>query len=209
MVEQEFADLYPLTDEALVEYLPALDCRECGFSSCAAFAEALFNREAKGSQCPELNPRVASIIDTVVAFPMPVIPYNCMMESFPAGVIKIGEPEEDAPVLVTGNFQETVRLLESLLKACSISAFLIMSDTKGYSIDNAIVEKRFTPFEILKVLTETEIGSLTNHRNLVIPGLARHLSSQIRQTTSWQVEVGPVSGFELPLFLVTEGLIPT
>jgi CO dehydrogenase/acetyl-CoA synthase gamma subunit (corrinoid Fe-S protein) len=56
------------------------------------------------------------------------------------------------------------------------------------------------------VITETEVGSLTNHRNLVIPGLAKHLAGQIKQTTGWQMAVGPVSGVELPLFLVTEGL---
>jgi CO dehydrogenase/acetyl-CoA synthase gamma subunit (corrinoid Fe-S protein) len=222
MIEQEFADLYPLTAENLVEYLPTLDCRECGFPSCQAFAGALLGRRTEaaakgpdrmggsvtGRACPELDEGIAAIIDALAAFQLPRLPYNCMMESFPPGLIRMGDPEPTSPVLITGNFQETVRLLESIFHACAMPAFLVMSDTRGYSIDNAIVEKRFTPFEILKVITETEIGSLTSHRNLVIPGLARHLASQIKQATSWRVEVGPVSGMELPLFLVTEGIAP-
>ena len=80
-----------------------------------------------------------------------------------------------------------------------------MSDTKGYSVDNAIEEKRFTPFEILKTINETEIGSSVTHRNLIIPGLARHIAGQIKHVTGWEVIVGPVSGFELPLFLYREG----
>ena len=209
MIEQEYADLYPLTEENLTEYLPDLDCRECGLPSCVAFAEALMGGEAKGGQCPELDARVASLIDILLAFELPKMPYNVMMESFPPGLIRVGNPDDTAPVLITGNFQETLRLLERIMNACTIQAFLLMSDTKGYSVDNAIVEKRFTPFEIAKVITESEIGSLTSHRNLVIPGLARHLASQIKQTTGWQVTIGPVSGVELPLFLVTEELTAT
>lgn len=206
MIEQEFADLYPLTEENLVEYLPDIDCRECGFSSCLAFAEALIGANAKSGQCPELDTGTAAIIDRLMEFDLPAIPYNVMMESFPPGLIRIGEPAGSSPVLVTGNFQETVRLLENILDVCGMSAFLLMSDTKGYSVDNAIEEKRFSPFEILKVTTETEVGSLVSHRNLIIPGLARHLAGQIKQTTAWQVAVGPVSGLELPLFLLKEGL---
>jgi CO dehydrogenase/acetyl-CoA synthase gamma subunit (corrinoid Fe-S protein) len=104
-----------------------------------------------------------------------------MMESFPPGLTRVGEPSETSPVLVTGNFQETARLLETILNTCGTPAFLLMSDTKGYSVDNAIEEKRFSP---------------------IIPGLARHLAGQIKQTTGWEVAVGPVSGLELPLFLV-------
>jgi CO dehydrogenase/acetyl-CoA synthase gamma subunit (corrinoid Fe-S protein) len=209
MIEQEYADLYPLTEESLAEYLPALDCRECGFSSCLAFAEALIGGNAKSGQCPELDRGVAAMIDKLIAFQPPKLPYNVMMERFCPGLIRVGDPEDSDPVLVTGNFQETARLLENILNTCEIRAFLLLSDTKGYSVDNAIVEKRFTPFEILKAITQTEVGSFTSHRKLVIPGLARHLAGQIKQVTSWQVEVGPVSGFELPLFLVAEGLART
>ncbi len=206
MIEQEFADLYPLTEENLVEYLPDIDCRSCGYSSCLEFAEALVGHKVKIDQCPEIDPRLAAPIGTLMKFDLPSIPYNVMMESFSPGLLRVGAPDTSSPVLITGNFKETARLLESILTACETSAFLIMSDTKGYSLDNAVVEKRFSSFEILKVVTETEVGSFVSHRSLVIPGLARHLASQIKQTTGWQVSVGPVSGFELPLFLLKEGL---
>jgi CO dehydrogenase/acetyl-CoA synthase gamma subunit (corrinoid Fe-S protein) len=81
-----------------------------------------------------------------------------------------------------------------------------MSDTKGSSVDNAIEEKRFTPFEIMRGITEMEVGSYVTHRNLMIQGLAHHLASQIRQDTGWSVVSGPVSGLEIPVFLMREGL---
>jgi len=206
VVEQEFAEIYPLTEENLLEYLPDIDCRDCGFSSCPAFAEALIGKQTKAKQCTELDSLTARILDALLDLDLPPMPYNIMMESFPPGVIRIGEPNESSPVMVTCNFQETVRLLEKILNACMVSAYLVMSDTKGYSVDNAIEEKRFTPFEILKAINESEIGSSVSHRNLVIPGLARHIASQIKQTTGWEVIVGPVSGLEIPLFLKKEEL---
>jgi len=206
VVEQEYADLYPLTAENMLEYLPDIDCRDCGYSSCPAFAEALITKEASAKQCPELDRVTQRILDGLLGLDLPPLPYNVMMESFPPGVIRIGEPNESSPVMVTCNFQETVRLLEKILNACTVHAYLVISDTKGYSVDNAIEEKRFTPFEILKAINESEIGSSVTHRNLIIPGLARHITSQIKQATGWDVIVGPVSGFEIPLFVKKEGL---
>jgi CO dehydrogenase/acetyl-CoA synthase gamma subunit (corrinoid Fe-S protein) len=206
VVEQEFAELYPLTEENLMEYLSDIDCGDCGFSSCVAFAEALIGRNAKSAQCSELDPRMASILDTLLEFDLPVIPYNVMMENFDPGLIKINNPGESSPVMVTCNFHETVDLLEKILTISGVKSVLLMSDTKGYSVDNAIEKKRFTPFEIMRVITETEVGSCVTHRNLMIPGLAKHMAGQIRQATGWNVVVGPVSGLEIPLFLVREGL---
>jgi CO dehydrogenase/acetyl-CoA synthase gamma subunit (corrinoid Fe-S protein) len=206
VVEQEFAEIYPLTEENLLDYIPDIDCRECGFPSCTAFAEALMSKQATAKQCTELDPLTQRIMDAILGLDFPPLPYNIMMENFPPGVIRIGTPNESSPVMVTCNFQETVRILEKILEACAVRGYLLMSDTKGYSVDNAIEEKRFAPFEILKAIDQSEVGSFVTHRNLIIPGLARHISSQIKQTTGWEVIVGPVSGFEIPLFLIKEEL---
>lgn len=206
VVEQEYADLYPLNDEILMEYFSDIDCGDCGSSSCVEFAEALISRQAKSTQCTELDPKMANMMDIVLSFELPVIPYNVMMESFEPGLIKVNDPDESSPVMVTCNFQETVELLQNIFTTTGVKAFLLMSDTKGYSVDNAIEEKRFSPFEIMKVITESEVGTFVTHRDLMIPGMAKHLATQVKQLTGWNVIVGPVSGFEIPLFLLREGL---
>jgi CO dehydrogenase/acetyl-CoA synthase gamma subunit (corrinoid Fe-S protein) len=205
-VEQEYADLYLLTVENVLEYVPDMDCGDCGFPSCVAFGEALVARDVKASRCTELDPIIIRMLDSLLELDIAPLPYNVMMESFPPAVIKLGEPDQSSPVMVTCNFQGTVQLLEKILGTCSVHGYLVMSDTKGYSVDNAIEEKRFTPFEILKAINESEVGACVTHRNLIIPGLARHLANQIKQTTGWDVVVGPVSGFEIPLFLKREDL---
>ena len=207
VIEQEFADIYPLTAESLLEYLPDVDCTECGYSSCQAFAEALITGNPATWRCPELADETASVLRALMKFAPRAIPFNVMMESLSPGVISVRAPDISSPVIVTGNFRETVRLLEDVLDSCGMNVFILASDTKGYSVDNAVVEKRFTPFEILKVITETQAGSLVSHRNLIIPGLARHLAGQIKQVTGWRVTAGPISGLELPLFLLKEGLM--
>jgi acetyl-CoA decarbonylase/synthase complex subunit gamma len=207
VIEQESADIYPLTVESLLEYLPDVDCTECGYSSCQAFAEALITGNPPDWWCPELAEETASVLRALMKFTPRAIPFNVMMESLSPGVIRVRAPDISSPVIATGNFRETVSLLENILDSCEMSVFILASDTKGYSVDNAVVEKRFTPFEILKVLTETQAGSLVSHSNLIIPGLAKHLAGQIKQVTGWQVTVGPVSGLELPLFLTKEALM--
>lgn len=206
VVEQEFAELYPLSDEILMEYLPDIDCGDCGSSSCVEFAEELISGKAESTQCTELESRMATMIDALVKFELPVIPYNVMMESFEPALIRVNNPDESSPVMVTCNFQETVKLLQDILTKSGVRAFLLMSDTKGYSVDNAVEERCFSPFQIVKVITESEVGSSVSHRDLMIPGLTKHLASQIKQVTGWNVIVGPVSGFEIPLFLMRDGL---
>jgi CO dehydrogenase/acetyl-CoA synthase gamma subunit (corrinoid Fe-S protein) len=203
-VGMEVADLYRLTEESLLPYLSDTDCEDCGHPSCVAFAEELLQGNAEARRCSQMNPRMAEIVDALLKFPVPTLPFNVMMETFPPGLVKFGSPEPSSPVLVTCNFQGTVRLLEQIAGVAEMSAYLVMSDTKGYSVDNAVVEKRFTPFEIARAINETEIGSMVSHRSLVIPGLAKHLASQIRMITGWEIVVGPVSGFEVPLFLLSE-----
>jgi len=205
VVEQEFADLYLLTEERLLPYLSDTDCGDCGYSCCIALAEALLARTAEAGRCSQLESRMAVVMDVLIRSEAPVLPYNVMMENFAPGLVRLGSPEPHSPVLVTCNFRETVRLLEQIANLASMDAFLLMSDTKGYSVDNAVVEKRFTPFEIVKVINETEIGSSVDHRRLLIPGLAGHLASQIKQITGWEIVVGPVSGFEIPLFVLKGG----
>ena len=204
MVEQKFVDIYPLTEERLLDYLPDIDCGDCGFSSCTAFAEALVESDAEPNRCPETDPLLVKVMESLLELEFPPMPYDVMMEKVDQGLFRIGRPQEDSPVLVTGNFVETIEILRGIMAACDVDAFLVAGDTKGYTIDNAVVEKRFTPFQILKALSDTEVGSLVSHRTLMIPGLARNLSAQISQFTNWQVIVGPLSGFEIPMFLLNE-----
>ena len=201
-IEQEYAELYPLEVEDLLNYLPDVDCSECGAASCVEFAEQIIEGKNLPSKCTILDDNIKTVMEKVVKIELPLIPYDTMMESVTPGLIKIGNPTPDSEVLVTGNFRETVSILKLILEATLTDAFLLITDTKGYSIDNAVVEKTFRSFEIFKALTESGIAAEVNHSRLIIPGLARSLAAEIKKLTTRDVVVGPISGLELPLFLI-------
>ena len=201
-IEQEYAELYPLEVEDLLNYLPDVDYSECGAANDVEFAELVIEGKALPSKCPILDEKIATAMEKVVKLELPLIPFDTMMESVTPGLIKIGNPTPDSEVLVTGNFRETVSILKLILEATLTDAFLLITDTKGYSIDNAVVEKTFRSFEIFKALTESGIAAEINHFRLIIPGLAHSLATEIKKLTTWDVVVGPISGLELPLYLV-------
>ena len=201
-IEQEYAELYPLEVEDLLNYLPDVDYSECGAANDVEFAELVIEGKALPSKCPVLDEKIAAAMEKVFKLELPLIPYDTMMESVTPALIRIGNPTPDSEVLVTGNFRETVSILKLILEATLTDAFLLITDTKGYSIDNAVVEKTFRSFEIFKALTESGIAAEINHSRLIIPGLAHSLATEIKKLTTWDVLVGPISGLELPLYLV-------
>jgi CO dehydrogenase/acetyl-CoA synthase gamma subunit (corrinoid Fe-S protein) len=59
----------------------------------------------------------------------------------------------------------------------------------------------FKAIEIWKAMKENDIEKKIKEQALIIPGLAESERNAIRQMTKWNVQVGPVSGFLVPLFI--------
>ena len=54
----------------------------------------------------------------------------------------------------------------------------------------------------MKALTDSGIASTNSSRRAIITGLAKDLKGNIERITRWSLEVGPVSGYELPMYLL-------
>lgn len=201
-VEQEMAEIYPPEAEDLSEFLPETDCGNCGFASCIEFAEAVLEKESRPNKCPDLDDKFIDILATIVELNKDPIPYNLMMEQVPCELIEINSPDKDSPVLITCNFQETVRIMKEILESTSTEAFLLPTHTHGYSVDNAVHEKMFKAMEIWKAIKDNSVEARVERPTMIIPGLAETERNSIRQLTRWEVVVGPVSGFLLPLFIL-------
>lgn len=115
VVEQEMAEIYPPTAEDLSEFLPETDCGSCGLPNCVQFAEAVIDRTIETHKCPDLEERFADAMAAILVLNKDPIPYNVMMEQESCDIIEICEPGPNAPLLVTCNFQETVRILKEIL----------------------------------------------------------------------------------------------
>jgi CO dehydrogenase/acetyl-CoA synthase gamma subunit (corrinoid Fe-S protein) len=201
VVEQEMAEIYPPEPEDLSEFLPEIDCGDCGFSSCVEFAEALILKTADVNKCPHLDDEVVRLLNAALSFNKDPIPYNVMMEQVPCQLIEINSPDETAPLLITCNFEVTVALMKSILEETSTKAFLLPTYTHGYSVDNAVHERMFKAIEVWKAMQENNVSDKIGRSQLIVPGLAESEKNAIRQLTRWDVLEGPVSGFLTPLFL--------
>ncbi len=207
-VEQEMAEIYPPTSEELVEYLPETDCGGCGFPSCLEFASAVLERRTEPRDCSELDRKFCDLLASIVKLEKNPIPYNIMMEQVPCGLIETNDPAESAPLLITCNFRETVRIMKEILEKTGTRAFLLPSHTHGYSVDNAVHERMFKAVEIWKAMQENAVSEKTGSSVIVLPGLAESERNAVRQLTRREVLVGPVSGFLAPLFLFRNHLCP-
>ena len=201
VVEQEMAEIYPPEPEELSEFLAETDCGQCGYETCIAFAEDVLAARKPARTCPEMPEELAQIVDRVVALGKEPIPYDVMMGQVPCELIEINEPDENAPLLVTCNFRETVTILKRILEQTGARVFLLPTFTNGYSVDNAMHERMFKAFEVWKAIQENHVSNKMLRNRLIIPGLAESEKNAIRQLTRWEILVGPVSGFLIPLFL--------
>jgi len=203
MVVEEYSETYPLEDADLLRYLPRTDCGKCGVATCAAFAEGLCGHVCRAAECPELTAPMAEAVDAVMPLQPRVFPYDQWMKTVDEPYRAYGDPGPDSPVLVTANFVDTITVLDEIFRAASLSLHLVIADTHGYSIDNAVEERWFKAGNVYNAMNAGGVPRLVKRTDLMIPGLAERFRSDVQRVTRWRVEVGPVSGFEIPLYLAS------
>ena len=199
----EEIDLHQLTAEDLAKYLPPEGCRGKGFAGARALSEALVGRKVKASDCQGIEPELADAIDGVLSLDLRLPESDPMMNQVGEKLIEINSPDSTSPVLITGNSVITKQVLTAIFSRTNVKAYLVPTETLGYTIDNAVNENTFTAMSVLKGIGDSRIASKVDERRLILPGLAETAKSSIERITKWPAEIGPVSGFELPIFLAS------
>jgi len=198
----EEIDLYWLKAEDLVRYLPEGDSSTCGAHSWAEFAQMLVDRRARATECAKLDHRLAETIDGVLSVDVRLPESDPMQEKVEERLFEYGSPDADSPVILTSNSKLTHQILKLIFDAAKVRAFVVPVDTNGYTLDNAVAAGAFSPMAVMKALTDSGIAGKVSGRRAIIPGLAVGLKGTIERITRWSLEVGPVSGYELPLYLL-------
>jgi len=121
--------------------------------------------------------------------------------SVEAGVRECGKPGRDSPVLVTTNYALTYFTVDADIKAANIDCYLVVVDTGGISVESAVAGRSLTPDTIAKALESYNVGSLVDHRTLIIPGLAARISGDTEEATGWKVLVGPKDSSGIAAFI--------
>ena len=194
-----------------VRYLPQTDCAECGAKNCMEYIEALRRGLKKPADCPHLSEtlyypfQVALNADNL----LPKFPCLTLPQPGPTGLMEINNPDKDSPILISGNNIHTQDVITSILGTTRSPFFLIFADTKGDTVDMAVILKNLTAEIISKEVAKSGIQKRVSHKEVVIPGLAAALSYEIEQSTDWKVTVGPICAAELPLFLADTWIPPS
>ena len=123
-----------------------------------------------------------------------------------AGVYRMGTPEFDVPILLTGNFLASV---EALRRAVSgHDCYVIVTDTSGWNVWCASDAGLFTAEKAAALMRLYNVESLVSHRRVVIPRLGGRIRTQLAALTQWEVVTGPIEARDLPEFLKDGTITP-
>jgi len=174
------------------------------------YVEALKLGLKKPADCPHLSEtlyypfQVSLNADNL----LPKFPCLTLPQPGPTGLMEINTPDKDSPILISGNNIHTQDVITSILGTTRSPFFLIFADTKGDTVDMAVILKNLTAEVISKEVAKSGIHERASHQEIIIPGLAAAMSYEIEHSTGWKVTVGPICAAELPLFLADRWLPP-
>jgi CO dehydrogenase/acetyl-CoA synthase gamma subunit (corrinoid Fe-S protein) len=196
------ADLY-VDRIDLAPYLTPEECRGLGGPDCARVAARLKDGSLRPEDCLNLSPGKRQALALAVRA-LEVLPVVQSLELprpvFPE-LFEINEPGPGAPLLVTGNSEFTLAVVTGLLALTVSPFYLLLVDTRGDTVDMAMVYRSFTPQRLDQGLEAHYLASRLSQRQLIIPGVVAPLKEELAAYTGWEIRVGPICIAELPLFL--------
>ncbi|MDY6989451.1 MAG: (Fe-S)-binding protein [Thermodesulfobacteriota bacterium] len=193
-----------------LRYLPQTDCEACGEKTCEKFVEGLKAGKKKPENCPHISEglyypfHVSLNADNL----LPTFPCLTDPRPGPTGLVEINAPGEGSPLLVSGNHVHTQEVLLAVLSTTRSPFFLLFADTRGNTVDMAVIYRALTAEQITKDLRSPPVTEKLSHHDIIIPGLAWTIARDLKKTTPLNVLVGPICAAELPLFLADRWLPP-
>jgi len=117
------------------------------------------------------------------------------------GLLRLGEPGRDSPVLLTCNYTLTVRRLRAALRGRD--AWLLVVDSRGFNVWCAAGGGHLTHHDVISAIRTSGIADLVDHRRAVLPMLAATgvERRRIEDATGWTVTWGPARLDDLPAYL--------
>ncbi|MHA2136149.1 MAG: HgcAB-like fusion protein [Candidatus Thorarchaeota archaeon] len=119
------------------------------------------------------------------------------------GLIPVGAPTRDSPVLCTCNFNLTVRRLFKLLVKKDIDAWVLVAPTSGHNVWCASEAGEFNAGSVITAIRISNLEEHVNHHRIILPQLAASGvdPGRVKEGTGWNCVWGPVHMDDLPSFL--------
>ena len=165
----------------------------------------------QGSMATSLACKYSSIVAIDMAEAYAVLPLlTAIMNIFsdpqkPAQVepkvYKIGEPDENSPLMFTTNFSLTYYSVESDIEASRVPSYVLVVDTEGTSVLTAYSGDKLNEKAVADAMAKCKVEELVKHRKMIIPGYVAVMSGKLEEATNWEIMVGPRECSMLPKYL--------
>jgi len=118
------------------------------------------------------------------------------------GLYAVGHPGPDSPVLVTGNYDLTVRRLVRAIDG-QVDAWLLVADSAGINVWCAAGGGYFTAEKVIAAVKSFSLEQVVDHHALILPQLCAVGVDgwRIREEMGWEVHWGPVRAADIPAYL--------
>jgi hypothetical protein len=118
------------------------------------------------------------------------------------GLYAVGNPGSKDPVLVTGNYDLTVRRLVREIDG-QLDTWVMVVDSAGINVWCAAGGGYLTAEKVIGALKSTHLERIVEHRALILPQLCANGVDgwKVRTGTGWGVHWGPVRASDIPAYL--------
>lgn len=117
------------------------------------------------------------------------------------GLRRIGRPDEQAPVFLSGNYVYTVAWLEKVLRGRD--CWLLVADSSGSNVWCAAGMNEFSEHDVIDAVNVAELSRVVTHRRIVAPPFAAPGIDvdAVERETGFRVVWGPAHLRDLPRYI--------
>lgn len=121
------------------------------------------------------------------------------------GLRQVGSPGRESPVLVTGNYDLTVRRLMRALP--EVDAWIVVAPSGGINVWCAAAGGLLTTHQVVSALKTCGVEEQVSHRRALLPQLAATgvLAREVSRRCGWKIRFGPTRAEDIPQYLEQRG----
>jgi NAD-dependent dihydropyrimidine dehydrogenase PreA subunit len=139
-----------------------------------------------------LKDRLKLTVETLFRWtPFPVEP----------SLMVFGNPDENSPVLLTCNFDLTVKRVSHHLH--DVDCYLLVARSNGINVWCAACGGDFTEFSVISAIKTSGIEDKVKHKTLIVPQLSAPGIDvkKVKEETGWDIRFGPVYAKDIPTYI--------
>ncbi len=120
-----------------------------------------------------------------------------MKYDVPPGLYALGDPDSTTDVFVSANYKLSFDMLRRALG--SISAWILVLDTKGINVWCAAGKGTFGTAELVRRVRDGRLAERVSHRRIIVPQLGAPgvRASEVKRATGFTVYFGPVDAGDI------------